>query len=182
VLLTRADDSFIPLVERTSFANDKKADMFIAVHCNANMNREVAGFEIYFLSENASDSDAAATAVLENSVVRLEKPSQKRAKVQEIQWSMTVNEFINESSELCSIIGGEVSRRLKIENRGVKQAGFFVLRGAMMPAVLVECAFLSNYGEEAKLKTRKFQSSMADSIYEGVKRYEQRQENLRARR
>jgi N-acetylmuramoyl-L-alanine amidase len=183
VFLTRTDDTFIPLVERTSFANEKKADMFIAVHCNANMDRNVAGFEIYFLSENASDSDAAATAVLENSVVRLEgKPNRKRAKLQELLWSMTVNEFINESSELCSIVGGEVSHRIKIENRGVKQAGFFVLRGAMMPAVLVECAFLSNYGEEAKLKTRKFQSSMADSIYEGVKRYEQRQENLHARR
>jgi N-acetylmuramoyl-L-alanine amidase len=155
--------------------------MFIAVHCNANMNRDVAGFEIYFLSENASDSDAAATAVLENSVVRLEgKPNRKRAKLQELLWSMTVNEFINESSELCSIIGGEVTRRIKIENRGVKQAGFFVLRGAMMPAVLVECAFLSNYGEEAKLKTKKFQSGIADSIFEGVKKYYQRQENLHA--
>jgi len=65
VFLTRTDDTFIPLVERTSFANEKKADMFIAVHCNANMDRNVAGFEIYFLSENASDSDAAATAVLQ---------------------------------------------------------------------------------------------------------------------
>ena len=75
MLLTRTDDTFIPLVERTSFANDKRADMFIAVHCNANMSRDSSGFEIYFLSEDASDSDAAATAVLENSVVRLEKPN-----------------------------------------------------------------------------------------------------------
>lgn len=183
VLLSRTDDTFIPLVERTSFANDKKADMFISVHCNASIKRESSGFEIYFLSEDASDSDAAATAVLENSVVRLEgKPSKKRARLQELLWSMTVNEFINESAELCSIIAGEVTRRIRIENRGVKQAGFFVLRGAVMPAVLVESAFISNYGEESKLRSKKFQSSIADSIFEGVVKYDERQENLNAQR
>jgi len=182
VLLTRMDDTFIPLVERTSFANDHKADMFIAVHCNANMDKNVNGFEIYFLSEHASDSDAAATAVLENSVVRLEgKPNKKRAKLQELLWSMTVNEFINESAELCSMIGSEVPRRTKIENRGVKQAEFFVLRGAIMPAVLVECAFLSNYGEEAKLRTKRLQAGMADSIFEGVKKYDRKRESLNAK-
>jgi N-acetylmuramoyl-L-alanine amidase len=183
VLLTRTDDTFVPLVDRTEFANKKRANMFIAVHCNANMDRNTKGFEIYFLSENASDSDAAATAVLENSVVRLEgKPNKQRAKIQELLWSMTVNEFINDSAELCSMIAGEVPRRAKIENKGVKQAGFFVLRGASMPAVLVECAFLSNYGEEAKLRTKRVQANMADSIFEGVKKYYLRKETVNAKR
>ena len=66
---------------------------------------------------------------------------------------MAVNEFINESSELCSFITDGVLRRVKIENRGIKQAGFYVLRGTQMPAVLVECAFLSNAREEERLKT-----------------------------
>lgn len=183
VILSRSDDTFIPLVERTSLANDKKVDLFVSVHCNANMDRSTGGFEIYFLNEKASDADAAATAILENSVVRLEgQPSKKRARLQELLWSLAVNEFINESAELCSFITGEVTRRVKIENRGVKQAGFFVLRGTQMPAVLVECAFLSNYGEEAKLRTKKFQRYIADAIYEGVKKYEVRREMLNAKK
>lgn len=183
VILSRSDDTFIPLVERTSLANDQKVDLFVSVHCNANMDRSTNGFEIYFLNEKASDADAAATAILENSVVRLEgQPNKKRARLQELLWSLAVNEFINESAELCSFITGEVTRRVKIENRGVKQAGFYVLRGTQMPAVLVECAFLSNYGEEAKLRTKKFQRYIADSIYEGVKKYEVRRETLNAKK
>ncbi|MBN1823926.1 MAG: N-acetylmuramoyl-L-alanine amidase [Endomicrobiales bacterium] len=183
VFLTRRDDTFIPLVERTSYANDKKADLFISIHCNASMKNTSSGFEIYFLSENASDSDAAATAILENSVIELEgKPDKQRTKLQTLLWSMTVNEFINESSELCSLITKEVTKRIRIENRGVKQAGFYVLRGAAMPAALVECAFISNYGEEAKLKSRKFQSYIADSIYEGIMKYEGRKNSLNAKK
>ena len=72
VILTREDDTFIPLSGRTEIANKNKVDLFISVHNNANFKREMSGFEIYFLSETASDSEAAATAVLENSVVSLE--------------------------------------------------------------------------------------------------------------
>ena len=94
-------------------------------------------------------------------------------------WSMTVNEFINESSELASFISGETPRRLKTINRGIKQANFYVLRGAKMPAVLVEGAFISNYSEEAKLNTKRFQSAIADSVYEGVKKYYARKNKIK---
>lgn len=172
VILTRDDDTFIPLVERTNIANKKKADLFISVHCNANFKRSIAGFEIYFLSENASDTDAISTETLENSVLALEnKSDEKKNILQKMLWSMVVNEYINESSELSSFIICETPGRLKSTNRGIKQANFCVLRGSQMPAVLVECAYLSNYTEEAKLQTKSFQSSIADSIYEGVKKY-----------
>ncbi|MFC1501037.1 N-acetylmuramoyl-L-alanine amidase [Elusimicrobiota bacterium] len=172
ILLTREDDTFIPLVERTNMANEEKADLFVSVHCNANANRRTSGFEVYFLSENASDSEAAATAVLENSVVHLEgKPSKKRAALQSLLWSMAVNEFINESSEVSSYIATDVEEKNNVENRGVKQAGFFVLRGAGMPAVLIETAFISNPKEEEKLKTSEFQDEIARSIYEGISDY-----------
>lgn len=177
-MLTRTNDTFIPLVERTTMANEKKSDLFVSVHCNASMDKNTGGFEIYFLSENASDAEAAATAILENSVIRLEsKPTRRQTKIQELLWSMMVNEYINESSELCSLITSEVKRRLKIQNRGVRQAGFYVLRGTQMPAVLVECAFLSHLGEEAKLKTKKFQRQIADAVYEGVRGYMARKDN-----
>ena len=86
-------------------------------------------------------------------------------------WSMVVNEYINESSELSSFVTAEASGRLKVLNRGLKQANFYVLRGTQMPSILVETAYISNYTEEAKLKTGSFQKAVADSIYEGVKKY-----------
>ena len=179
VILTRKDDTFIPLVERTNTANENNAALFVSIHCNANFNRNAGGFEIYFLSEKATDAQSAATATLENSVVELEgKPTKKRAVLQEMLWSMMINEYINESSELCSFIAGETPGRLKIANRGVKQANFYVLRGARMPSVLVESAFISNYSEESRLSSKKFQTAVADSIYEGIKKYYARKDKI----
>ena len=175
VILTRKDDVFIPLAERTNIANEKRANLFISIHCNANINRKVSGFEVYFLSERASDADALATANLENSAIELEgKPSPKLAGIQRMLWSMMQNEYLNESSELSSFISAIATGRMRITNRGVKQAGFYVLRGTQMPAVLVEVAFISNYEEEQKLKNGNFQKAAALSVYEGVLRYYER--------
>ncbi|MCL1901841.1 MAG: N-acetylmuramoyl-L-alanine amidase, partial [Firmicutes bacterium] len=180
VIMTRGDDTFIPLVERTKIANDNKADLFVSIHCNANFNKSATGFEIYFLSEKATDEQSAATARLENSVIELEgKPSKKRSMLQDMLWSMMVNEYINESSELGSFIAGETPGRLKIPNRGVRQANFYVLRGAQMPAVLVESAFISNYSDESKLNRKNFQVATADSIYEGIKKYYARKDKIK---
>jgi N-acetylmuramoyl-L-alanine amidase len=172
VILTRKDDTFIPLAERANIANKHKADLFISIHCNTNLDRNVSGFEIYFLSEKATDSEAAATAVLENSVIELEgQPTKKHAMLQKMLWSMTMNEYMNEASELSAFISSQANGRLKIPNRGVKQASFYVLKGTQMPSVLVESDFLSNYAEEARLNTKNFRTSVANSIYEGVIRY-----------
>jgi N-acetylmuramoyl-L-alanine amidase len=174
IVLTRKDDTLIPFDERTNIANEHNADLFISVHCNANPNRKVRGFEVYFLSENATDSEAAATANLENSVLELEGKSNKtRSLLQNMLWSMVATEHINESAELSGFIAAE-SSNLKIPNRGVKQASFYVLRGAQMPAVLVESAFLSNYAEEAKLCSKKFRLAVSNAIYQGVKKYHAR--------
>jgi N-acetylmuramoyl-L-alanine amidase len=185
VVLTRDTDVFIPLAERTDIANKKKADLFVSIHCNAAMNRSSNGFEIYFLSEDAecaTDPEAQATAVLENSVIKLEKKQSKELeKLQQFLWSMSVNEFMNESSELCCLIANDVSKRTKVINRGVRQAGFYVLRGTAMPAVLVECAYLSNVEEEAMLKTRRFQKKIADCVFAGVKKYEHRKNTTSVR-
>jgi N-acetylmuramoyl-L-alanine amidase len=183
VILTRKDDTFIALVDRTNIANECSADLFVSIHCNSNFNRNASGFEIYFLSEKATDAQSAATATLENSVVELEgKPTKKRALLQEMLWSMMINEYINESSELCSFISGETPGRLKIPDRGVKQANFYVLRGAQMPSVLIESAFISNYSEESKLNSKKFQTAVADSVYEGIKKYYARKDKINGKK
>ena len=172
VILTRNDDTFVELVERANIANQNKADLFISVHCNANFNRNASGFEVYFLSENASNKASFSAAILENSVIELEdKNDTKKTALQNMLWSMVVNEYINESSELASFVSQESTGRLKIPNRGVKQDVFYVLRGTQMPAILVETAYISNYTEESKLNTSSFQKAIADSIYEGVKKY-----------
>ncbi|MCS7231624.1 MAG: N-acetylmuramoyl-L-alanine amidase [Elusimicrobiota bacterium] len=173
VILTREEDIFIPLVKRTKFANDCKADLFISIHCNASEKSSGTdrGFEAYFLSENATDPDAVATEKLENEVIRFEKQTEELTKLQKLLWSMIVNEFINESSKLCSLIVNECIVRTNQISRGVKQAGFYVLRGAQMPAVLVEMGFISNPNEELKLIRRDFQELIADGISSAIRKY-----------
>jgi N-acetylmuramoyl-L-alanine amidase len=179
-ILTRKDDVFIPLVRRTQIANEDKGNLFISIHCNANINRKVGGFEVFFLSEKASDAEALATERLENSVIELEgKPTPQLANIQRMLWSMVQNEHMNESAELSAFVVAAAKGKLKIYNRGVKQAAFYVLRGANMPAVLVETAFISNYAEEAMLRTKSFQRAEALSIYEGVLRYYERKDRQR---
>ncbi|MDR1784809.1 MAG: N-acetylmuramoyl-L-alanine amidase [Endomicrobium sp.] len=173
VVLTRKDDTFIPLAGRTNIANDRKADLFVSVHCNANFDRSVNSFEVYVLSDKANDSRAAATEVLENSVLEIEKVRTKNhTLVQNVFWSLGVNEYLNDSLELCGFIVYETKQRLKIPSKDPKQANFYVLRGTHMPAVLVESAHISNYAQEAKfVSSSKFIAAVANSVYEGVVKY-----------
>ena len=174
VILTRYHDIFLPLADRTAIANREKADLFISIHCNASLKSHTEGFEIYFLSEEASDEEAQAVANMENAVMALEEKKEKGDELSSILWSLAMNEFMNESSELCSLICFEVDNSLRVVgNRGVKQAGFSVLKGAKMPAVLVEAAFISNASGERKLSSSKFQKELAESICVGVTKYKE---------
>lgn len=175
VILTRDDDTFLPLEERTDFANERKADLFISVHSNSALSRRSNGFEIYFLSEKATDEAAAAVARRENAVVELEGVTGKvKQKIQELLWSLAKTETMNESSQVAALMCRQVQRRIGIPNRGVKQAGFYVLKGAAMPAVLVEAAFISHPREEGLLRSRRFQNKLADGLYAGLIDYEKR--------
>jgi N-acetylmuramoyl-L-alanine amidase len=177
VILTRKEDEFIPLAERTQIANLKKADLFASIHCNSGLDKDAKGFEIYFLSERATDMEAEAVANIENSVIDLEDKSAVTDKLKAILWSLTLNEFVNDSSELCSFVVGRVNEMdVDLVNRGVKQAGFYVLRGTKMPAVLVECAFLSNKREERLLNKGSFCDKIAKTVYTGIMDYIERKE------
>lgn len=176
VFLTRSDDTFIPLSERTKFANKVMADLFVSVHCNASISDDTRGFEIYFLSEKATDRAAEAVANMENSVLALEKPSLSgKMDIEKLLLSMAVNEFMNESSSICGFINQEICENFSnLDSRGVKQANFYVLRGATMPAILVEVGFLSNAKEEKLLNQKKFQKKITENIFNGLKEYEKR--------
>lgn len=173
VLLTRSDDTFVPLIDRSVFANEAKADLFISIHCNASIRRTEGGFEIYYLAEEASDEHAEEAEKLENAVISLEGPlTPKKKRLQDLLFSMAQTEFINESSLLSHAINRSVKKRVAIQSRGVKQANFHVLHGVNMPSVLVESAFVTHQPEEKKLRSRKWRSSMVDAILTGVQNYE----------
>jgi N-acetylmuramoyl-L-alanine amidase len=175
VIMTRNADEFLPLEERTDIANKQKADLFVSIHANSSLSKRSNGFEIYFLSEKATDEGAAAVARRENAVVELEGVTGKaKQKLQELLWSLAKTETMNESAEVAALMCRQVDRRLGIPNRGVKQAGFFVLKGAAMPAVLVEAAFISHPREEGMLRSRRFQNKLADGLYAGLIDYEKR--------
>jgi len=176
VFLTRSNDIFIPLADRTRFANKVTADLFVSIHCNASISDNARGFEIYFLSEKATDRASAAVANMENSVIALEKSSLSgKRDIEKLLLSMVVTEFMNESAILCGTINRYVCDNfLNLDSRGVKQANFYVLRGATMPAVLVEVGFLSNAKEEKLLNQKKFQKKITENIFNGIKEYEKR--------
>lgn len=175
VLLTREGDTFVPLRERTSFANRERADLFISIHANAHRSNASEGVETYFLSSEATDSEARQVAALENSVVQLEKPAEggrgRADMVRAILWDLAQSEFQAESSRLAEVVQDSMTRALRIPNRGVKQAGFYVLGGAAMPAILIEIGFVSNPREERRLRDGRYREEIARAILAGLAEY-----------
>ena len=176
VALIRSGDVFVPLRERTNTANKQRADLFVSIHANAHPRSVSEGVETYFLSSEASDTDARQTAAVENGVVRLESPA-SRAKgdlLKSILWDLAQSEFQRESSFMAETVLDSMSRSLNLVNRGVKQAGFYVLGGAAMPAILIEIGFMTNPREERKLATPAYRESVARAIYSGLAEYKRR--------
>lgn len=172
VILTRSKDEFVSLGERADIANKNEAELFISIHCNAARNRKSSGTETYFLSEAKTDWTRAVEA-RENAVIRFELPegSKDTASLEYILWDMAQKEFLNESSELAELVHEQLTHKSSGEDRGLKQANFFVLRGCYMPAILVEVAFLSNRKEEKLLRKKSFRQDAAEAIFEGVKEF-----------
>jgi N-acetylmuramoyl-L-alanine amidase len=177
VLLSRDGDHFVPLKDRTSFANRERADLFVSIHANAHALATQEGVETYFLSSEATDIAARRTAALENSVVQLEKPVAARGGsgpqdlLRAVLWDLAQSDFLVESSRLAEVVQDSMTRSLRIPNRGVKQAGFYVLGGAAMPAVLIEIGFVTNRREEKRLRESKYRDEIARAIFSGVAEY-----------
>jgi len=184
VRLSRDGDHFVPLRDRTSFANRERADLFVSIHANAHRQSASEGVETYFLSSEATDNEARQVAALENGVIQLEKTApggKNRADiVKTILWDLAQSEFQVESSRLAEIVQDSMTQSLRIPTRGVKQAGFYVLGGAAMPAILVEIGFVTNRREEKKLKDTRYRDEIARAIYAGLAEYK-RQWDARAR-
>ena len=173
VIMTREDDSFVRLRDRSRMANNTGAHLFISIHCNGSgVNKEATGFETYYLS-TAKTSWARAVEAKENSVVEFEAPEEKESILEYILWDLAQNEYLRESSELAELIQDCMATKISIDNRGVKQANFHVMREIYMPSVLVEAAFISSPKEVAKLKTAKFRKKIAEGIANGVMEFKE---------
>jgi N-acetylmuramoyl-L-alanine amidase len=169
VVLTRTDDSVVPLDQRTSIANQYKADLFLSVHMNAAIVKGAHGAETYFLSQEASDELAKKAAEAENATTGA--PANPSSDLKLILWDLAQQEYINESNKLAVDIQEEMNRITGVTNRGVKQAPFRVLVGATMPAALVEVAFITNAEEEKKINSEEFQKTVVDALTTAIERY-----------
>jgi N-acetylmuramoyl-L-alanine amidase len=169
-VLTRNTDVFVPLEKRTAFANMQKADLFLSLHVNSYKQGDVSGVETYFLNM-ATDERAVMLAARENAT------SEKNiSDLQKILNDLMLNTKISESSKLAydiqkGIIGQTKKKYDNVRDLGVKQAPFYVLIGADMPAILVETGFLSNPTEKKRLESRKYLESIADGIVSGIENY-----------
>lgn len=170
VILTRSDDRYVPLEERTAIANIQKADIFISIHANASPRKNTRGIETYFLSLT-KDPEAMRVAARENFM-----PLKKLDDLQLILNDLMFNTKIKESSRLASYIQKSLiftlnERYSDVNDLGVKQGPFYVLIGAKMPSVLVEISFISNPFEGRRLKNREYREKIARGILDGIKGY-----------
>jgi N-acetylmuramoyl-L-alanine amidase len=172
VILTRSDDTFIPLHERTAIANDHKADLFLSIHANSSPAPEVAGTETFFLNFTNSP-DALNVAARENA------GSEKTVgELKDLIQTITMNDKIEEShtfaDDIQSAIQAQAVRsNAAAHNRGVKRAPFVVLIGASMPSVLAEIGFLSNAHDESNLGKPEYRQKVAEALYKGLAQYSQ---------
>jgi len=180
VLLTREDDTFIGLKERTQFANASGGKLFVSIHANGNTNKNARGFSIWFLGI-AKTQDALEVAEKENSVIEFEESTDVYREFQNAAHILNANaqsSYLKESQELARIVNESFKKMTKIPpwENGVYQAGFYVLIGAAMPSILVETAFLSNPYEERLLKTRSFRQKLAEVLYESIRLFKEKYE------
>ncbi|MBN1435390.1 N-acetylmuramoyl-L-alanine amidase [Candidatus Fermentibacterales bacterium] len=171
VIMTRDSDEYVSLGARTRIANSEHADLFISIHCNASTNRAAEGFETFFLSRARTD-DARAVEALENGALAYDREADVTIQSDPLSFllaDIAQSLYLSQSSGLAEEVQ---SRFTEVwpdgRNRGVKQAGFYVLRGAYMPAVLVELAFISNPIEEVLLSRLDFRLRMAEAIVDAV--------------
>lgn len=180
VILTRTDDTYVSLKERTNIANGARADLFLSIHVNAALRAGANGVETFFLSLRASDNEAEATAERENSASAREEEIPVDP-LQSILLDLDRAATHHKSARLAELIHEHASAASNGENRGVKQALFMVLTGAAMPAALVEVGFISNPEEEEKLSTETTRKLMATALLKGVMGFESEFKNDAAR-
>ncbi len=183
VIYTRDRDVFVELDRRSDIANDNKADLFISIHCNANRVKTFKGAETYVMGLHKSQANLEI-AKLENASILLESDYTTRYSGFDpnndesyIIFSLFQNSNLEQSTEFAAEIQQQLEKRVGLNNRGVRQAGFMVLYKTTMPSVLIESGYLSNPSEESFLITDKGQEYIATAIFRAFKIYKEQLEN-----
>lgn len=171
-LLTRDGDYNVALRDRYHMAEHVKADAFISIHCNSGRRPTGRGTEVYFLSlESASDEQSKLLADEENAADLVgQKPSGDND-LMSILFDLKQNEVIRQSSSLAENVLDQIMEHSRLENRGVKQAPFAVLKSPVVPSILVETAFINHPTEAKLLRDPTFQADLANQIALGVLDY-----------
>lgn len=175
VVYTRRDDRFIELQDRGKMANASGGKLFVSIHVNAAADARASGTETYFLGMHKTEA-ARAVMQRENEVVKLESNPGQYTHLNEqalIRHQLLQSANMRKSQELAGLIEHQFAERVGRKSRGVKQAGFYVLYGASMPAILVELGFLTNPAEAAFLGSESGQAYMASAIYRAIKDYKE---------
>jgi len=169
--LTRSKDEFVYLEDRTNFANQKNGFIFLSLHANSVLNHRptAQGIETFVLSSKYMGASARDVADRENRASRAHP--ELDTDLAKIIADLEESANINYSFDFADIIQKKLVEYLKLEDRGIKQAPFVVLKGANMVAVIAEVAFLSNPKEEELLKTNKFRENAAQALFEAIKYY-----------
>ncbi|MBI4431526.1 MAG: N-acetylmuramoyl-L-alanine amidase [Candidatus Omnitrophica bacterium] len=170
VVMTRTDDRFVPLEERSKMAAQSEGGLFISVHANAAKSKAASGFEIYYLSE-AIDDYARAVAAYENSAVEFEVDKAEKPPVDPTVWDILLTEKRRESIMLAKLMSGRLTRSRLTKNRGVKGAEFRVLMNTRVPALLLELGFVSNPQEARNLADPAYQRQLVLVLEEGILEY-----------
>ena len=174
-LLTRDNDVYVPLDLRAARANAFHADLFVSIHCNASENGKATGVQTFILDE-AREGSAARVAARENAQRSLKDDDVKGADLSLILSNLNVGDMTARSRHVAdllqrSALGSLLPRYPDTRDQGIKTAGFYVLVGAEMPAVLFETAFISNPDDEGRLATADYRQKLADSIANAIKAY-----------
>jgi len=178
VVYTRSDDTFIELADRGKIANRAGGKLFISIHANSARAGSARGAETFILGTHRSEQ-ARRVMELENSVIRFEQDTERYEAFDQsdlIMQTLTHSAYLRNSEQLASLIQDQFSERVHRRSRGVKQAGFYVLWGASMPAVLVELGFISNPDEARFLASERGQTYMASAIFRAVRDYKEQYE------
>ena len=166
VLMTRDTNRFIPLKERTTFAIQRKADLFLSIHANGSKNPKAKGIETYYLSVTSTDKAAEDIAAREN--------ADSGYSIQELEALLKgiIQESKSEDSKrLANHVQQALIQATGAVDRGVKHARFVVLIGTSVPAILIEAGFVSNPTEGRKLTTSAYQHKIANAIAQGIEKF-----------
>ena len=177
VIYTRDKDVFVDLNERARIANRNKADLFVSIHTNSSKNTSANGMETFTLGVSRSKENMEV-AMLENSVIKLEEDYETKYEGFDpnsvdsyIMFEFMKDQYTDRSITCADFIQTKMINTSKRNDRGVRQAGFLVLRATAMPSVLVELGFISNKDEEKYLNNNENQVKLATAIFNGIKEY-----------